>query len=752
MIKKMLLLMFIISCTTGAGNLFAQVINQPVITTINNNVVKDLQLNNKINSAFPQPSKTDWPEIKKGSNGLVPRFVPAKPEKISIDPKKTVAGVFVIKFAEGSHIRMKDGVLQMQTPEQNSIKEEQERLSRAGVRFAEAPMQLEKARSLISKAASEAKFEISYLFRSKEELNKKDEQFVQKSELEQRATEELADLDLYYVMYAKDFKDIKYEEELLNQFNSLAIVEQTYPVMITEGAVVKTDSKPMSFLPPTPDISGMQGYLNPAPTGLDSRFAWTRPGGRGDGVRVIDVEYDWVTDHEDFPASRFWGGRSLVAPYVREGSEHGTAVLGVLASPHNGLGIAGMAPNISHGLSSVLRPADYAWGAVVASFSGENWTGRCHNVAVAGAIGSALGALTPGNVILIEQHVPGPGTGRTCPGCNCSQWEYVAMEYYQECFDVIRRATASGVIVVEAAGNGGQNLDAPVYGNRFNMLVRNSQAILVGASNAGDRMPACFSNTANRVDVHAWGDAVVTLGYGDGSGASAPFNNGVIRQFYTRSFGGTSSASPMVTASVASVQGARIAAGLLPFSPVSMRNLLVSTGTPQVSGSHIGPQPNLRTAITSTLAVRGGYTGPGVYTIRAKSSRKVFDIDVSWWQGGNNGQKLQQWDSHGGSNQQFSITELAGGYIRIMAVHSGKVLDVESSSLTDGARIIQYSSHGGNNQQFSLRAVGSYYQIVCRQSGKVLDVNGYSTSNGAQIQQWTSHGGDNQLFELIRIR
>jgi hypothetical protein len=326
------------------------------------------------------------------------------------------------------------------------------------------------------------------------------------------------------------------------------------------------------------------------------------------------------------------------------------------------------------------------------------------------------------------------------------------MEYYQECFDIIRRATASGVIVVEAAGNGGQNLDAPVYGNRFNVLVRNSQAILVGASGAGDRVAACFSNTANRIDVHAWGGSVVTLGYGDGASSASPFNNTVTRLFYTGGFGGTSSASPMIAGSVASIQGTRRSAGLLPMGPVNMRNLLVSTGSLQVSGAHIGPQPNLRNAIISSLGVTGGYTGPGIYTIRSKSSRKVFDIDVSWFSGGNNGQKLQQWDSHGGQNQQFMISDLGGGFIRIMAMHSGKVLDVSGSSMADGARLIQYDSHGGTNQQFSLRPVGSFYQIVNRLSGKVLDVTAGSTSNGAQIQQWTSHGGDNQLFEFIRIR
>src|SRR5205085_1729721 len=170
------------------------------------------------------------------------------------------------------------------------------------------------------------------------------------------------------------------------------------------------------------------------------------------------------------------------------------------------------------------------------------------------AAASALGA---GDGMLIEQHTPGPGTGLSCP-CNCSQWEYVPMEYYQESFDAIRRATARGIIVVEAAANGSQDLDRSIFGGRFNRALRDSQAILVGASGAGDGMVACFSSSAHRIDVYAWGGGVVTLGYGDGASAPPPFNNTAIPRHYTGGFGGTSSASAIVAGAVISVQGARL--------------------------------------------------------------------------------------------------------------------------------------------------------------------------------------------------
>jgi hypothetical protein len=64
-----------------------------------------------------------------------------------------------------------------------------------------------------------------------------------------------------------------------------------------------------------------------------------------------------------------------------------------------------------------------------------------------------------------------------------------------------------------------------------------------------------------------------------------------------------------------------------------------------------------------------------------------------------------QYPSHGGGNQQWRMEPTSDGYVRFVARHSGKVLDVEGASLDDGARVIQYTGHGGANQQWRLRAV-----------------------------------------------
>lgn len=54
--------------------------------------------------------------------------------------------------------------------------------------------------------------------------------------------------------------------------------------------------------PISPDLNPMsksQGYLNPAPMGIDARAAWLVTGGAGENVTIIDIEHGWNLGHED---------------------------------------------------------------------------------------------------------------------------------------------------------------------------------------------------------------------------------------------------------------------------------------------------------------------------------------------------------------------------------------------------------------------------------------------------------------------
>src|SRR5438094_2598633 len=129
----------------------------------------------------------------------------------------------------------------------------------------------------------------------------------------------------------------------------------------------------------------------------------------------------------------------------------------------------------------------------------------CFNIVtmVLSAGGAALTArataLGAGGVMLIRQQAPGPDSGLAA-SCNVDEFESIAMEFWDANFDAIRHATAKGIVVVEAAGNGSMNLDSPIYNRKFDRSVRDSGAIVVGASSS-EALSSCAANVGSRIDV-----------------------------------------------------------------------------------------------------------------------------------------------------------------------------------------------------------------------------------------------------------
>jgi hypothetical protein len=452
----------------------------------------------------------------------------------------------IIKFREGAHVRLRDrrfvrlaDDLTQQLPlrDQHSQPDAQRLASQI---------------SLINQiVAARPGLDVSRLFLLPEERLDHERQAG-----EQMSRHALADLNLYYQLTVSSGADVDW---LLEELNALDIIEHAYLEPRIELAGRN------SRLPRSPDFRSEQGYLNPAPQGIDAYYAWTLPGGRGEGVKIIDIETGWNLKHEDLPPTFYRAGLRLSALDARN---HGTAVLGQLVGVDNGYGIIGIAHQARAGVVS--------------------WVG----IGVAAAINLAAAKLDPGDVILIEVQAQGPVTGHTCE-CACQQFESAPVEYHPAEFDAIRQATARGIVVVEAAGNGSIDLDHPAYQGRFHRAVRDSGAILVGAGEPFTGLPLCWTNHGSRVDVHAWGESIVTAGYGD-------LNPSVRNeyQYYTRRFAGTSGASPIVAGAAAVIQGVRRAQGAPPLTPVELRDLLTETGTPQgESEKHIGPRPDLRKAL-----------------------------------------------------------------------------------------------------------------------------------------------------------
>ncbi len=319
----------------------------------------------------------------------------------------------------------------------------------------------------------------------------------------------------------------------------------------------------------TPDFESEQGYLTAAPLGIGAIPMRAQAGALGAGVSVIDVEGGWLWTHEDLPAPLADIGIHVDALSWRN---HGTAVMGEIRGQDNGIGVTGITPACAVGSSSI--------GAT----------------STANALAAAVDTLNSGDLILIELHAPGPNANGN------GQFGYVPMEYWPDNFDIIRLATEKGIIVCEAAGNGYQNLDDAVYQGLFDRTNRDSGAIMCGATAGSELYSADFSNNGTRVDINGWGWYVATTGYGDLQG-------GEETEFYTSQFSGTSSASPIVTGSVGSLQGMVRASLGFDLDARMARDILRETGTPMESGHLIGTRPNLVAAFAHADTIVGEISG-----------------------------------------------------------------------------------------------------------------------------------------------
>lgn len=413
---------------------------------------------------------------------------------------------------------------------------------------------------------------------------------------------ELPDMSVYYRVDAPD----EQLEDLADCLCKHEEIEAAYvkppavPAMWQMDVPQVSDEAP----PVTPNFVSRQAYLNGAPEGIDAHFAGTLPGGPGTNVQVIDIEGAWRFSHEDLLQNQ--GGVVGGTPSSDLGwRNHGTAVVGVIGGDRNDFGIMGICPD-----AKVMG---------VSIFGG---------MGSAAAIRHAADRLRPGDIILIELHRAGP---RFNFSPRADQQGYIAIEWWPDDFQAIRYAVSRGIIVVEAAGNGAENLDDGIYDaappaphgpfpswwvNPFRRNPLDSGAILVGAgapppgthgrNHGPDRSRLGFSNFGANVDAQGWGREVTTTGgradsQGDLQGGPSE------DAWYTDLFSGTSSASPIVVGAVGCLQGILRATGASPLTAGAARTLLRATGSPQQDApgrprtQRIGNRPDLRAMVARAV-------------------------------------------------------------------------------------------------------------------------------------------------------
>ena len=209
------------------------------------------------------------------------------------------------------------------------------------------------------------------------------------AELRRATNEDIPDLSRFYRIAAPAAE----LEATAKELQDMAIVEAAYvkppttpplyKLKLDREFILKEWPWPELWLG-TPNYSARQGYLDAAPGGIDARWAWTQPGGLGNGVRVIDIEGNWRFTHEDLTVNQGGVVGSGTLQVGVDWRDHGTAVLGEISGDSNLIGIVGIAPNAN------IRAVSHG------------------TIGSASAIRQAADLLSPGDLLLLEMHRPGP--------------------------------------------------------------------------------------------------------------------------------------------------------------------------------------------------------------------------------------------------------------------------------------------------------------------------------------------------------
>lgn len=228
-----------------------------------------------------------------------------KPEDSRLDARDFDARRLILKFVEGSRVRLRSGAL----------------------RAADATSVQRVQRLLVGAR-------VERLFHESEAVL--DEQRAQAEKVTPSAWDAPADLNLYYLVQTQS-EDAGYA--LQSRLLADPLVETCF---VDHRAGIHAD--PDDIPPTTPDFTGRQTYFGPAPNGIDIRRSWAIPGARGEGLQILDIETGLILNHEDVPEAI---ARNVVGNLFRQ-TDHGVAVASEMVAERNAYGITGGVYNASY--------------------------------------------------------------------------------------------------------------------------------------------------------------------------------------------------------------------------------------------------------------------------------------------------------------------------------------------------------------------------------------------------------------------
>lgn len=138
----------------------------------------------------------------------------------------------------------------------------------------------------------------------------------------------------------------------------------------------------------------------------------------------------------------------------------------------------------------------------------------------------------------------------------------------------------------------------------------------------------------------------------------------------------------------------------------------------------------------------------GAVVLQNVATGKVLDVEGS---SSSNGTNVQVYERNNSSAQKFVFepTELVktATYVFHSGANYGQVVDLNNASTQDGATVTTWTSNNGGNQKWNLSGNGDgTYRISNAANGKVLDVSGGTVSDGTRVAQYSWHNGLNQKW------
>lgn len=357
---------------------------------------------------------------------------------------------------------------------------------------------------------------------------------------------------LNYFVIAKNIGSRKAKKLLLDLDNWPAVDKAfiELPTYVASGSVNVSDPR-----------VACQGYLEPAPIGVDARHAWEvldscdPDNDPGSGEVFVDIEEDWPSNMPGTPLEFIEDPANPCLHPNGGDANHGANVLRIVCGSDSTPGGLGIVP----GLKVAKLVSSLCFG------------GARHTI-----VPAAL-SLPSGGIMLIEVQVGTP---------------FLPVEANYAAFAAIQTAvTGQNIVCIVPAGNGEQDLDDIVQFEEriFDRTVRDSGAIFVGASIVvgDDHEPWSETNVGSIIDTFAWGSNVYAYAADNGNPVSACPN----------SFGGTSSAAAIVAGVAIAAQHMSIKKTSVRKSSTAMRALLSTNGTDSVNGKSIdkiGTMPDLK--------------------------------------------------------------------------------------------------------------------------------------------------------------